>query len=180
MAFRTSPPKDLPCGENADFFCCSSSCSSARARRCAGDGKPKAAVSRRRSCRRGRSRRARQHRLCAGDTDLRRRHCPEQENGARSAAATTSSPTTGRGGWNYDKLAIRLWDVPAGTSARKIPVPEGPALALDFSPEPLHRGPAPARKFLSGMSPPARKPSEFASTVSLSRFASARTASAAD
>jgi WD40 repeat protein len=37
--------------------------------------------------------------------------------------------------WNYDRLAIHLWDVPAGQSSKSIPVGAGPVLALDFSPD---------------------------------------------
>ena len=59
-------------------------------------------------------------------------------NGKLAAAAGSGEYVYndgGKGQWNYDRLTIRLWDVPTGRSSRQIPVPEGPALALDFSPD---------------------------------------------
>jgi WD40 repeat protein len=55
--------------------------------------------------------------------------------GGKMAATAGSGDYLGNDQWKYDRLTIRLWDVPAGTSARQIPVPEGPVLALDFSPD---------------------------------------------
>jgi WD40 repeat protein len=41
----------------------------------------------------------------------------------------------GQGRYDYDQLTIRLWEIPSGKVRRSIPVPEGPVLALGFSPD---------------------------------------------
>jgi WD40 repeat protein len=59
-------------------------------------------------------------------------------NGKLAASAGTGkyvADDKGAGKWDYDQLTIRLWEVPSGKLVRSIPVPDGPVLALDFSPD---------------------------------------------
>jgi WD40 repeat protein len=58
-------------------------------------------------------------------------------DGTRAATADSGTvvEVQGKSQWNYDQIGIRLWEVPVGRVSRRIPVSEGPIVALDFSPD---------------------------------------------